>query len=134
MTTDIEKYVNAFLESYLHKKYKLPLIAFSQDDCDAIKNLLNKKNINVKNITHEKNINVSCQHFPYQCDEVKFEHYDDENFDSCNCDGKKACDMWYINRSYIRFSWSSSIMKHYDNCYNDCCCISTIFNRYVIFI
>ena len=131
---NIEKYVNTFLESFLHKKYNLPLVAFSNEDCDIIKDLLSKKNINVKNITHEENVKISCKHFPYLCCEVKFEHDDSYYMDSCDCTstGEKACKIWYINRSYVKFEWDSSIMKHHDNCYDDCCCISNVFNRYVI--
>lgn len=136
MNSVIKEHITKFIESSLHKQYKLPLIAFSDIDLEIFKKILKSLNISIIDISKQSNINLNCKHFPYTCSEVEHEHYGNNYFDDiCNCRStSKACDYFDIKRTYISFSWNSEYMKHSENCYNDCCCISEVFTRYLIYI
>jgi hypothetical protein len=129
----IRIYVDHFLESPLDKARHLPLIAFSKEDVEHIHRILKDRGIGVRDVSKQKEVRIRCKHYPYTCKEVPWEHCDD--FDcSCVAAVRKACRYDDLSRSYVPFSWDSPQMKHHDNCYEDCCCISTVFKRYCIFL
>lgn len=132
MFNDVSSFVENFLESDLHKKRKLPIILFREQDVQEVKEMLTDRCINIVNVVHEKDVDIRCKHFPYTCEEVPFEHAN-LSYDSCDCNGRKRCKCTVESyRSYVEFSWENKYMKHVDNCYDDCCCISRCFDRYVV--
>ncbi len=138
-----------YVDEYLMDKYientiekNIPLIAFCENHLKYITEYL-EENYPEFDLEIDKKLDdlVSCKHYPFTCCEaykyLKDSH--DENpryFDCCDCNGICADDDCHTvpDRHYWEFSWKDEFMEHYDNCYDDCCCISEIKERYFIIL
>ena len=121
------------MRTYLLHAYrdKHPFVAVSKEHADYMKEVCDEAGLKVT-IKHDTRIDISCKHYPFTCSEADIYYADTHNssVDGCSCIGPKVCDG--PDEYYWPFSWGDAYMRHCDNCYNDCCCISTIYNRYVL--
>jgi len=117
--------IKSYIENHRTSSVKLlPLVFLSDEDYKIATEFLNKHDFK-----REENIKIKCKHYPYLCDEVKFDHKSSEH---CKCIGKCGAHDNDINITYTDFSWGNEYMHHHGNCYDDCCCISNIFVRYAV--
>jgi hypothetical protein len=129
--------IAAYADAFMHSHYRrrgMPLIVFKKEELDMLKRILEFREIQIDRIEEQNDVRVSCQHYPYTCSEARFEHTRDWSDCSCKSASIKACKYFDTSKSYVEFSWDSEYMKHVDNCYDDCCCISNIFRRYAVYI
>jgi hypothetical protein len=82
MINILNEYVYSFLQSPLFTKYKLPLIAFSNDDVKYISILIDTIQSNniaaplyISHIDTEYNVSISSKHYPYTCNDIPNEHF-----------------------------------------------------------
>jgi hypothetical protein len=127
----LSKYLDNFMASDYYLVYKLPLIAFSSDDCEILEDLLARKGLRGARSVHK--IYSACKHFPYTCVEfnpVKTTH------GCCFCSSKlgstRETHKWPQWLAYLPYEWENAHWEHIENCYDDCCCIVKISNRFTI--
>jgi hypothetical protein len=96
----IEKHVLLFLDSDFYKIHGAPIIAFNHDDCEIITAILKLKEIQIKKILHEKFDYQTLRHFPYKCNEVKFEHNKETNI--WNCEREESHGISRLTRTYLQ--------------------------------
>lgn len=131
----IYDYIDEHFSSILKNK---PLIFFRDSDFEKAEKYIKTKYPEIKyTIKTEDNTIISCAHFPYTCNEMKEEH-SGSYIDGCTCGGfkhNKFCKRKVpLYRSYEQFEWRGELMEHHDNCYDDCCCKSKVFRRFIITI
>lgn len=91
---------------------------------------------------------VRCKHYPFTCEEVDQQqseifqeiygsHGRYEKYGTC-CDffGKCFCDEEHTpaKRHFFQFKSDKELMDHFDNCYDDCCTMCRLFERFFITI
>ena len=119
------KYIDKCIE-----RKSINIFLLSEEHFLLAKKYLQENNIVITNIIIEKNVEVCCRLFPEPgcyCNsgwlELNCEHLTFE----CMCDKQIP-----VEKHYSNFSWSNQYMEHYNNCYDDTCHRSNIFNLYTI--
>lgn len=130
---NIINYINKCIDK------NIPIVAICEADKDFIIDYIKKEYNIYYDVTKNENIIISCRHYPFTCEEadkyignshMSFERVQQLQRD-CDCIGEKACQEEH-SRYYHDFSWEDEYMEHDHNCYNDCGCMTKIFERYLI--
>jgi len=126
----------------------LPIVVYSKEHLGIAHEMIKYHYYGVEppmEIVKQENVIICCKHYPFTCDEVRYNpkisaiygnHLSFFDGRSCSCPGN--CNCQKDTPSNVHY-WNLQdedddelFMEHFENCYEDCCTHSKVYERYVI--